>query len=101
MLARGFSQANNQLVKLNVRGNSLTDIDVKNMENLQYLNCADNSLSLVALGNHPQLQVLVAKNNSKCRSRGYHGYITLPPSGITQLEISTLCKQLTSIDLSQ
>ncbi|KAL5466748.1 hypothetical protein EMCRGX_G030897 [Ephydatia muelleri] len=83
-LTAGFSQVNNQISKLNVRGNSITELDVKNLENLQYLNCADNGLSLVALGNHPQMQILVARNNS-----------------IVQLEISSLCKQLTSIDLSQ
>ena len=64
-LTAGFSQVNNQISKLNVRGNSITELDVKNLENLQYLNCADNGLSLVALGNHPQMQILVARNNSE------------------------------------
>lgn len=83
-LTSGFSQANKQIMRLNLRGNSITDIDTINLECLQYLNCADNNLSSLSLGNHPQMQILVARNNS-----------------LIQCEISSLCKQLTSIDLSQ
>ena len=52
------------LVRLNMKGSGISDINMAHLLYLEFLNCSDNALRSLALNEGP-MQSLIARNNSK------------------------------------
>ena len=53
------------LMRLNVRGNGMSEINMGQLLYLEFLNCSDNALRSLILNEGP-ITNLTAKNNSEC-----------------------------------
>ncbi len=52
------------LTRLNIRGNGIKKVDMTQLLYLEFFNCSDNLLRLLALNEGP-MKILIAKNNSQ------------------------------------
>ena len=56
----------NSFIRLNVRGNGLSELDTTTLPYLELLNCSENALGFLNIGEGP-LRVLSAKSNREWR----------------------------------
>ena len=88
------------LFALNLKENSLTELNLRRLKQLQTINCSSNSIRTLTLSGG-RLKTFVARNNRKSAALVMSTMFNPSSLGLVKLSMAAVCESLTILDVSR